>query len=240
MYIEVILPVPLADSYTYFVPPEWENLIAPGVSVLIEFGKNKRYSGIVHSVRENPPDSLKTIKPILAVENEHPIVRLPQIQFWEWIADYYLCKLGEVSHAALPSGLRSESSLSYTEKKETYIRFAPTYYGTDDFNRAFESVKRAAKQGELLSAFIDYTQATQGVIAKRYLLAKSKASTVAFNGLIEKGILETFEKTISRLPVYNEELQALNNLHSFQQQAYREITESFREKDVCLLHGVTK
>jgi len=239
MYIDVILPVPLADSYTYFVPPELEKYIVQGVQVQVEFGKNKRYSGIVRSIRQVPPESLKSIKPVLSIESERPVVRHPQIKLWEWISDYYLCKLGEVCHAALPSGLRSESSLAYTEKKETFVRITPPYSGATNFNPAFELVKRAAKQEELLSAFFRYTQATEGVIAKKDLLAKSRASTVAFNGLVEKGILEIFEKTISRLPVYTQEIQEFNTLNPDQQQAYSAITESFRNKDVCLLHGVT-
>jgi len=239
MYIEVILPVPLANSYTYSVPAEMEKHIAPGVQVFVEFGKSKRYSGIVHSIRQTPPESLKTIKPVISVESEHPVVRSPQLQFWEWIADYYLCKLGEVCHAALPPGLRSESPVVYSEKKETCIRLTPLYSETTDFNYVFDWLKRAAKQEELLLAFFQYSQETQGVITKKELLAKSNASTVVLNGLIEKGILETFEKTISRLPVYDLEIQEPNRLHSFQQQAYHAITESFNKKDVCLLHGVT-
>ena len=167
MYIEVILPVPLANSYTYFVPSEMEKYMEPGIQVLVEFGKNKRYAGILHSIRQTPPEVLKTIKPVLSVESEHPVVRPSQLQFWEWIADYYLCKLGEVCHAALPPGLRAESSITSTAKKKT------------------------------------------------------------------------FRKKDSRLPVNPMEIQELNTLHPFQQQAYQAITESFREKDVCLLHGVT-
>ena len=239
MYIEVILPVPLANSYTYYVPPEMENRMVPGIQVKVEFGKNKHYGGIVHSIRQVPPESVKIIKPVIAIESEHPVVRRPQIQFWEWIADYYLCKLGEVCHAALPPGLRFESPLAYTEKKETFVRFTSTDLNTHDFNLTFELVKRAAKQEELLLAFFQHTQTTQGVIAKKELLAKSQASTTTLNGLIEKGILETYEKTISRLPVYTQEVQELNTLQPSQQEAYHAITKSFKEKDVCLLHGVT-
>ena len=238
MYIEVILPVPLANSYTYFVPEELENRIAPGIQVLVEFGK-KRYSGIVHSIRNMPPESLKTIKPVLTVESEHPVIYPPQIPFWEWIADYYLCKLGEVCHAALPPGLRSESPLAYSGKKETRIRLALPYAAMTDFNSVFELVKRAAKQEELLQIFLKHTQATHGVIAKKDLLAENKISAATLNGLIEKGILETFEETVSRLPAYTQEICPLNTLHPFQQQACHSITESFKEKDVCLLHGVT-
>ncbi|MCL1934001.1 MAG: primosomal protein N' [Candidatus Azobacteroides sp.] len=239
MYIEVILPVPLADSYTYFVPPEMEKRMAPGIRVQVEFGKNKRYSGIVHSIRQIPLELLKTIKPILAVESERPIVCHPQLPFWEWIADYYLCKLGEVCHAALPPGLRSESPTAYTAKKKTFVRLTARYSENTDFNQTFESVKRAAKQEELLLAFFHHTQETHGVIAKNDLLTNNGASTAALNGLIKKGILETFEKTISRLPVYSPEVQEPNTLHPRQQQAYRSITKSFKEKEVCLLHGVT-
>jgi len=239
MYIEVILPVPLANSYTYSVPVEMEKQITPGIQVWVEFGKNKRYSGIVHSIRQAPPESLKTIKPILSVESERPVVRSSQLQFWEWIAGYYLCKLGEVYHAAVPPGLHSESLLAYTAKTETCIRLASKYAATTDFNPVFEQVKRAAKQEELLLSFFQHSQETQGEIVKKDLLDKTQASTTVLNGLIEKGILESFEKTVSRLPVYDREIHPLNTLHSFQQQACMDIIESFREKEVCLLHGVT-
>ena len=239
MYVEVILPVPLANSYTYFVPPEMESRIVPGVQVLVEFGKNKRYSGIVHSIRQTPPESLKAIKPVLTVESDRPVIRNQQLPFWEWIADYYLCKLGEVCHAALPPGLRFESTLAYSAKTETFIRLASPYTETTDFNPVFEQLKRAAKQEELLLAFFHHSQENQGTVTKKELLAKSHASTTSLNGLIEKGILETFEKNISRLPVYHGEIQEPNRLHPNQQKAYQIITESFREKDVCLLHGVT-
>lgn len=182
MYIEVILPVPLADSYTYFVPPEMEAQIVPGVLVWVEFGKNKRYSGVVSYIRQIPPESIIGIKPILAVETEKAVVIRPQIRFWEWISQYYLCKLGEVFAAALPSGLRSDSSVSYTSKKETFVRFA-SYPPT---KAAFQLLNRAAKQEELFLAFIQYSQAAKGEIPKKELLAKSHANINTLNGLIEK------------------------------------------------------
>jgi primosomal protein N' (replication factor Y) len=238
MYIEVILPVPLADSYTYFVPPEMEAQISPGILVTVEFGKSKKYSGIVGYIRQIPPESLDKIKPILAVETQQTVVRRPQIRFWEWLSQYYLCKLGEVYNAALPSGLRSDSSVTYSTKKEGFIRLSACY-GNKNLDEAFQKTKRSAKQEELLLAFIQYSYNGKGEIAKKELLSKSQANNHVLNGLIEKGILETFEKEISRLQTSDEEVQVLNTLNDFQQKAYNEITESLREKDVCLLHGVT-
>jgi primosomal protein N' (replication factor Y) len=238
MYIEVILPVPLADSYTYFVPPEMETQISQGVLVTVEFGKSKKYSGIVGYIRQIPPESLYKIKPILAVETGQPLVLMPQIRFWEWLSQYYLCRLGEVYNAAIPSGLRGDSPYAYSARKETFIRLSDCYENKN-LDEAFLKIKRSAKQEELLLAFIQHSHATRGEIAKKELLAKTQATGSVLNGLIEKGILKTFEKEISRLPVSDEEVQAPNTLNDSQQKAYNEIVESFREKDVCLLHGVT-
>ena len=240
MYVEVILPVPLADSYTYSVPPEMEAQISPGILVTVAFGKSKKYSGIVRYIRQIPPESLNKIKPILAVETEQAIVRRPQIRFWEWLSQYYLCKLGEVYHAAIPSGLRSDSSSAYSARKETFIRLSSNYeLRITNYGEAFQKVKRSDKQEQLLLSFIQHSHAAKGEIARKELLEKSQSTTGVLNGLIEKGILETFEKEISRLHSSNEETEVLNTLNDFQQKAYNEIIESFREKDVCLLHGVT-
>jgi primosomal protein N' (replication factor Y) len=240
MYIEVILPVPLADSYTYFVPSEMEAQITPGVLVLVEFGKTNRYSGVVSHIRQTPTEFSHKIKPILAIETELPVVRPLQIRFWEWIAQYYLCKLGEVSTAAIPSGLRSGSASAYTSKKETFVRLSKDcHYGqTCHPGQTGSLLNRSPKQKELLDAFIRLSQ-NHEEIPKRELLAQSYSNTAALNGLIEKGILETFEKEISRLRPYNGKILPLNVLNPFQQQAYTEITDSFREKEVCLLYGVT-
>jgi primosomal protein N' (replication factor Y) len=239
MYIEVILPVPLADSYTYFVPPEMEAQMQPGIPVNVEFGKNTRYSGLVSHIRQTPPDdSLKKIKPILSVEAGQPLIRQPQIRFWKWISNYYLCKLGEIYNAALPSGLRSDSSVNYTVKKESFVRLA-TNQAWDGKDEVFRFVKNAPKQEELLLAFFQYSPMEKGEIAKKELLAKSGSNQAALNGLIEKNILETFEKEISRLSAYEQKTQPPNALNPLQQQACNEISENFSEKDVCLLYGVT-
>jgi len=238
MYIDVILPVPLADSYTYSVPPEMQAKISPGVLVTVEFGKSKKYSGIVGYIRQIPPESPDKIKPILSVETEQPIIRRPQIRFWEWISQYYLCKLGEVYNAALPSGLRSDSTVSYSTKKESFVRLS-AYYRNNNLDEAFQKITRSAKQEELLLSFIQHSHTAKGEIAKKELLMKSQANSTVLTGLIEKGILESFEKEISRLQTSDEEVQVLHTLNNYQQKAYNEITESFREKDVCLLHGVT-
>ncbi|MDR1121125.1 MAG: primosomal protein N' [Dysgonamonadaceae bacterium] len=243
MYIEVILPVPLADTYTYFVPPEMEAQIVSGVLVAVDFGKNKRYSGLVSHIRRTPPENMPAIKPVLAVESEHSILRMPQLRFWEWISRYYLCSLGEVFKAVVPSGFHAERTGIYIQKTESFLRFTPLYATPDSEKEAFSLLKRAAKQEQLLHSFIQYSRA--GVsgkpeeISRKELLEKSGASPVILNALVEKGILESREKPVSRLQNFSRETKPLNKLNLFQQEAYNALIQNFREKDVCLLHGVT-
>jgi primosomal protein N' (replication factor Y) len=234
MYIDVILPLPLAATFTYFVPPEMEAQIVSGSLVLVNFGKNKQYSGMVSHIRQIPPENIENIKPIIAVENPKPMIRRPQLRFWEWISTYYLCKLGEVFKIAIPAGFRSERTTTYSEKKETFIRFSPLCQLTE----AFEEVKRAKKQEQLLLVFIQFAN-SEKEISKKELVLKSGSSDAVLTGLINKGILQSYEKAVSRLETYKKEILPFHTLNSLQQQAYNEIVQSFRQKDVCLLHGVT-
>lgn len=240
MYIEVILPIPLTDTYVYFVPPEMEAQILNGSLVRVSFGKNKHYSGIVSHICRTPPDSTLTIKPVISVENGRPVIRRPQLRFWEWIAQYYICSVGEVFKAALPTGFRMEKT-AYTEKKETYIRLQPDYLPAEKLNEAFGKIKRSALQQQLLLSFIQYSKAhgTANELSKKELIEKSRTGDTPLRGLLSKGILETYEKTVSRLESYHQALRELNVLNPLQERAYTEIVQSFRQKDVCLLHGVT-
>jgi primosomal protein N' (replication factor Y) len=122
-FVDVILPVPLPRLFTYCVPPEMAEIPEPGIRVVVPFGKKKQYSGIVFSVHQNKPKDYET-KPILSILESSPIVTSAQLAFWEWMAEYYQCTLGEVYKAALPSGLKLES--------ETRVYYNPDYVQLDD------------------------------------------------------------------------------------------------------------
>jgi primosomal protein N' (replication factor Y) len=255
MYIEVILPVPLAGTYTYFVPPELEAQIVSGSLVWVSFGKNNRYSGIVYRIRDTPPENRQNIKPVLAVESAQSILQGPQLRFWEWLSDYYLCNWGEIFKAVVPAGFHTERTQAYFQKTEPFVRLAPAYASLDLINEAFELVKKAPKQEHLLSSFIQYTYPEETdaqfissidsktikdkEIRKKELLEKSDSGAATLAALTDKGILEIYEKPVSRLQNYAQETQPFNSLNIFQQQAYNEILQHFQEKNVCLLHGIT-
>lgn len=107
-YIEVILPLPLSGTFTYVVPDCFNQDLRPGMRVVVPFGNRKLYTAIIQMIHTFPPKN-SGIKDIVAIQDDAPMLRYPQMKFWEWIASYYMAHLGEVYQAAVPAGLKLES-----------------------------------------------------------------------------------------------------------------------------------
>lgn len=124
-FANVILPLPISGSFTYSVPSIYEDEIEVGSRVLVQFGKKNYYTGIVELVHNNQPSGYE-VKEIMMLLDAKPIVRHPQLKLWNWLAEYYLCSVGEVYKAAVPSGLKVES--------ETYILLNSDYEYDENVN----------------------------------------------------------------------------------------------------------
>ena len=105
-YAETLLPLALPGTFTYRIPEGMR--LSIGMRVLVPFGRKKIYTAIVVTLHDREPKGYD-VKEILGTLDEKPILRHPQLDFWQWIADYYLCSMGEVYKAAVPSGLKVES-----------------------------------------------------------------------------------------------------------------------------------
>src|ERR1700744_4316939 len=108
LFIEVILPLAISKNYTYRVPFEMNDDIAIGKRVVVQFNKSRLYSAIVVAVGEVPPEKYEA-KYIIEILDDRPVVTTQQLAFWNWLADYYMCTIGEVMNAALPSALKLAS-----------------------------------------------------------------------------------------------------------------------------------
>jgi len=286
-----------------------EKAVIPGCRVIVHFGKKRYYTAIVMTVHEREPVGQYETKEIYALLDATPILRRPQLRFWQWISTYYLCSLGDVYKAALPSGLKleSETAVTYNEdfeaemplrpneqsvldafagvmkltvselekktgirnvmpiiaslmargavlvseelkkgfvpKKQTFIRLSEAFHNEEKLQIAFEELKRAKKQELLLISFLDLSHTLNPSLAKevskKELLEYTGYASSVLDGLLKRGVLESYEKEIGRLQVPVCRLQALSPLSPAQETAYDSIHESFKSKDVCLLHGVT-
>ncbi|MCL1867734.1 MAG: primosomal protein N', partial [Paludibacter sp.] len=113
-YISVILPLPLPRTFTYSVPENLAEKVHVGMRAVVPFGKRKLYTSIVQVVHSQQPATVYVIKEIVGLIDEKPIIRHPQLQFWQWISDYYCAAIGDVYQAAVPSGLKLQSETQIT------------------------------------------------------------------------------------------------------------------------------
>ncbi len=117
VYAEVILPLALPKTYTYAIPDELIEQVVPGVRVEVNFGRQKKYAGVVKSLFTEKPQGFDP-KPVLNVLDSTPVIHPGQLQLWQWLSEYYLCSEGEVMAAALPAHfkLNSETTLIFNEE----------------------------------------------------------------------------------------------------------------------------
>lgn len=119
-YVDVVLPLHLPQYYTYRVPLEYNDDIKVGQRVVVQFGGSKVYSAVVRKVHRQAPQ-YANVKYILAILDPQPVVTELQLEFWEWIAQYYMCCVGDVMAVALPSAYRLQS--------ESFVEVHPDFSG---------------------------------------------------------------------------------------------------------------
>ncbi len=114
-FVEVILPLSLAKTFTYEVSEAEFHFVKKGMRVVVPFGKSKMYTALIIDKHQNAP-SLYEAKEIDQLLDEKPIVTETQIAHWQWIADYYMCAIGDVYRGAMPSALLLESETIISRK----------------------------------------------------------------------------------------------------------------------------
>ncbi|MBQ9474414.1 MAG: primosomal protein N' [Bacteroidales bacterium] len=119
LFVDVLLPLRLPGTYTYRIPQEYNDAIAVGQRVVVQFGAKRLYSALVRRVHGQAP--AVEAKYILSILDASPIVNERQFELWEWMARYYMCTPGEVMAVALPSSLRLAS--------ESFIAIHPKFTG---------------------------------------------------------------------------------------------------------------
>ena len=263
-YVEVILPLPLEGTFTYVVPDALLDKVVPCVRLLVPFGKTKTYIGICDTYPSDHPNNNDDndgieYKAILAILDDGPVLLPQQLQLWHWIANYYMSPIGDVYKAALPSGLKGEDT--YKPHTEVYVCLGKQFRGEQELHIALDGLARATKQQKVLMSYLELsgianvpelvsTDVTQTdnkqhnqlrAVSKDELRNTTHCSLAIINSLIEKGILQTYRKEVSRLNNGYDKLQpnAIHALNDAQSIAYDKILLQMMAHNVTLLHGVT-
>ena len=236
-FVDVILPLPLPGTFTYSIPEELKGKIIPGCRVVVPFGKKVTYTALVSSLHNNPNNNYE-IRPIRELLDEAPIVLNEQIKLWDWIARYYMCSLGEIYKAAIPQGLKGE----FKPRTEQRVRLTARCRDEKGINLILQSLSRAPRQKRLLATYLQATTPFSDnpkEISKHKLLEEAQVSQNIYKELQDKGIFESYEVEIGRLARENDKVAPQNILNDAQKKAFEEIKDSFKQKNVTLLHGVT-
>lgn len=125
--------------------------IEAGCRVTVPFGATKTYTALVVKIHNERPDGEYKIKEIIALLDEKPIVTIGQFNFWSWIAQYYMCSLGEVFKAAIPSNFRIKS------QPEKHANIHQACLPMDDFQVPLKKLNKYQQKalGDIDQSFLE-------------------------------------------------------------------------------------
>ncbi len=172
-FIDVILPIPIQKTFTYSITEDEANFLLIGMRVAVSFGKTKMYTGLVFNIHQIAP-TLYEAKEIHQILDEAPLVNEKQLKHWQWVSNYYMCSLGDVYRAALPSAFLLESETVITKNEQ---EIDPSILLDDEF-LIYEALQH------------QFQLTIHQVIA---ILGKKKVMPI-INGLLEKSAISVQEE----------------------------------------------
>ncbi len=238
-YAEILLPLTM-DLLTYEIPDSDDFAsLSEGEGVAVEMGANgtKFYTGIVWQIHTTRPD-YKVIRKVLKRLYITELLSAEHRRFWGWLADYYMCSLGEVMRVALPALIKpcgaDEEAFAlaeYRPARELYIGVV----NPPDEGQIEKIERRSQAQADALREILATEYRNDfGEVARRLIRCEKKH----LNSLVTKGIISLTERDRSAESKSNIGF-ILPPLTQHQQEALGEIKRGYEERQCCLLHGVT-
>ena len=178
-YADIVLPL-AQPAYCFSIPEGVE--VQQGDAVAVQFGARNIYTGIVWRLHDNPPQ-VKRIKSIGRRLYDVPLLGQAQMRYWEWLAEYYMCSLGEVMRVALPSLIKPKGGdeeefrqEEFQPRTEPYIALAEPW-SREALQQEGERIgRRAPRRKQALDEIVTFDSSrlnTLGEIPRRLLSCDS-------------------------------------------------------------------
>ena len=216
-FVEVILPLSLAKTFTYSVSETEYHYIKKGMRVAVPFGKSKIYTALVIELHQNAP-TLYDAKEIHQILDEKPLVTPTQIEHWQWIATYYMCAIGDVFRGAIPSALLLESETVISQKQNIHVDESQL---SDDEYLIYQALQHQSslKVHDIISILNKKSvfPILQKLIDKNILV-------------LQEEMLETYKPKLVRYVRLNNEFDSNNSL----QQLLETLKGAVKQKEVIL------
>ena len=239
-FADIVLPL-AQPAYTFRVAEGAE--LCEGDAVAVQFGARNIYTGIVWRLHERQPDA-RRIKSVGRALYDRPLLSRRQMELWEWMADYYMCTVGEVMRAALPSLMKPRGAdeeefarAAYSPRTERYM--APAAELADDSQQASDMLdrmeRRAPRRYAAMAELLELSMHSDDRFVPRRLLT---AESAVLATLVRKGLAEEQMREVTAGGTYDSVFR-LPELTAAQRAARDSVTEQWRDRPTVLLHGVT-
>lgn len=237
-FADIVIPLAVAGSYTYRIPPNLRDRVIRGSRVAVPFGSRRIYSGLVIRVHNTPPENF-TPRDISEVTQTSGAVNDRFLDFLSWMADYYMSYPGEVLKAAIPAS--DDISGRVAGREELHVIATPAFL--DELaGKEGALLARAPRQREIADTYIRLLLqegiTPPGPVKRSELVKASGSSASVFNAMVTKGFfrIESREAAITKS---GGEVSPPHALSLPQEEAYGRVKQLFNEHEVVLLHGVT-
>lgn len=239
-YADIVLPL-AQPTYSFAIADGLE--LQCGDAVAVQFGPRNIYTGIVWRLHNVAPN-VKRIKTVSRKLYPQPLLDSQQQQLWEWLADYYMCTLGEVMRMALPSLIKPQGASAeefaaeeFQPRTESFVALRAEWQVEETLLAEIERIKRRApKRSEALQAILTFSQKHDFQPFPRRLL---ECDAPLISALQKAGYIELSQR--ERVSESRHDLEPLlPQLTPAQQSVAEQIRQSQSEgRRVHLLRGIT-
>ncbi|MCP4583351.1 MAG: primosomal protein N' [candidate division Zixibacteria bacterium] len=110
MYAEVAIPKTGLKTFTYIIPEELAPNLIPGRPVLVPLQKYSAVGVVTRILKQSPVEGIK-LKKISGLIDPTFNLTENHLKLINWIAEYYICPVGDVMKAAYPPGLLGRTKM---------------------------------------------------------------------------------------------------------------------------------
>ncbi|NMH65201.1 primosomal protein N' [Shewanella salipaludis] len=180
LFVEVALPVPMRQTFSYLVPDTLTQTLVAGLRVRVPFGR-QQLIGLITDIKDSCSLAPKQIKAVIDILDQEPLLPDSLYRLTLWAARYYFCSQGQMLTQALPVALRKGMDAAPKSMTHWHLTAAGEAAAPELLKRApaQKKVLERLKQGRLTAEDIGH-------------LDLSKA---AFKALSEKGWIAAEERT---------------------------------------------
>ena len=230
-FVEVALPLPLFQTFTYAVEEGLANPVAIGSRVVVPL-RNGKEIGVVVGLTDVSPLKRKP-KAVLESPDAEPAIGASVLELCKWMADYYIVPLGVTLRAVLPAALTGAEDPHPARKTQRVVRLGVDIPSLLQRDKVFARARQQRTVFELVESLGGRTTVEQ-------LTSQAEFSPSVLKSLEKRGYVIIENEEIERDPFSTRGGISATRLEPTPaQQTAVDAMAAADKGDVFLLHGIT-